>query len=101
MLNILNSGRRAAELLGLIDAASNVGLAAVVDWAPRRVGFITPISTEPTTASIPTMATSSILPKFSFSETRCIMMASILFLRFAPLTPDRHFRGDSTYSLQT
>ena len=51
-------------------------------------------------SAIPAAARTIFFAKFSLSAVRLVIIASILFLRFAPVTPATHGNGDSRYSSQ-
>src|SRR5438128_2547058 len=97
---ILNPSHPARpDRLRLIEATSNLGGAE--PCAPTDGAFITPTTIGNAKASIPVAAKAAFLARFSLSPILLDRMASILFLRFEPVIPETHFKGDSTYSLQT
>src|SRR5260370_33387822 len=84
-----------ASLQGLIDDASNFGVAAAADWARMRGAFMTPTAIGTDRAAIPVTVSAIFFAKVSLSTMRFVMIASILFLRLDPVTPDTHTSGDS------
>ena len=51
-------------------------------------------------AAIPPAAKTAFFARLSLTALRLVMMSSILFRRFAPVTPDTHGNGDSRQSSQ-
>src|SRR5690349_12284730 len=72
---------------GWIETESNLGRPAGADWARMRGAPITPMTNGAATAASAAAARRAFFPKFRRSTMRLVMMASIRFLRFDPVTP--------------
>src|SRR5262245_42895564 len=92
-----------AGLLRLTEATSNTGcdMDVVWDWAWAWDALITPKKNGPATDRIAAAAKSSFLLKLRRHAIRPAMMLPIRFFKSAPVIPDTHASGDSTYSLHT
>src|SRR6266700_6474840 len=72
---------------GWIDTVSNLGVPAGADWARMRGAVIIPITRGRARAEIPATARTAFFAKFSLRAMRFIIITSIRFLRFDPVTP--------------
>src|ERR1700747_1142269 len=92
-------------LHGLIETTSNFGNGPGADWGAGDCARIAAVLIMPATTgsprpAIPPAARTSFFASLSQAEIVLVMMASILFRRFAPVTPDTHGNGGSMQSSQ-
>src|SRR5215831_5310143 len=80
---------------GWIDTASNFGVPAKADWARMWGAFRMPITIGTARVEIPATARTVFFAMFNLNTRRFVIITSIRFLRFDPVTPDTHARGDS------
>jgi hypothetical protein len=71
------------------------------DWARLKGEFSMPTMVGTATADTPATARNAFFAKLSLIPVRFAIISSILFLRFAPVTPDTQGRRDSTESRHT
>ncbi len=57
---------------------------------------MTPTAIGAARTAIPATVSAIFFAKFTLSTMRFVIIASILFLRLDPVTPDTHTSGDST-----
>src|SRR5579872_5222487 len=80
--------RKSVELLGLTEATSNAAGVACAWITPMQIGVMRAAQAAATSKSF--------FPRVSLPAIPDVMMASILFLRSDPVTPEVQVRGDST-----
>src|SRR5260370_37351636 len=83
---------------GSIDTVSNFGVPAGADWARMRGAFMMPITMGTARAESPAPGRTAFFARFSLRAIRFIMLTSIRFLRFDPVTPDTRASVDAKYS---
>src|ERR1700733_3915745 len=84
---------------GLIEDTSKAAAwDSAWDWARLKGGFSMPTMVGTATADTPATARNAFFAKLSLIPVRFDIISSILFLRFAPVTPDTQGSRDSTES---